>query len=121
MEGELNPVIHQPTRLKIMGALYRNRRLNYKTLRDGLGLTDGNLASHVARLEQEGYVASGRVLVNLSFEVVYRITPEGDAAFRDYLQALRGMLAELEGPPPDDPSSTPRGGDNLSGTPRGST
>jgi DNA-binding MarR family transcriptional regulator len=100
---ELDPVIHQPTRLKIMGALYKNRRLNYKSLRDGLQLTDGNLASHAQRLEQSGYVEARRVLVGVSFEVVYRITPHGSEAFRAYLEQLRSLLQQMEEPAPPPP------------------
>ncbi|MGQ0536924.1 MAG: transcriptional regulator [Methanobacteriota archaeon] len=94
-EDELDPVIHQPVRLRIMTALHKNREASFTGLRDGLGLTDGNLASHVARLEAAGYVVSGRVLAGLHFEVRYRITPEGSEAFRRYLEALRRLLDPL--------------------------
>ena len=93
----LDPVIHQATRLRILAALYRNREASFTSLRDGLGLTDGNLASHAQRLEAAGYVTSGRVLSNLSFEVRYRITPKGSDAFRAYLDGLKALLAEVEG------------------------
>lgn len=91
----LDPVIHQPTRLRIMGALYRNRRLGHVALRDSLGLTDGNVATHVRKLEAEGYLRASRVLAGLSFSVVYDITPEGIAAFRRYLDALAILLDEM--------------------------
>jgi DNA-binding MarR family transcriptional regulator len=118
MLPDLDPVIHQPTRLQILTLLYRNRRASFIDLRDGLRLTPGNLASHAARLEEAGYVQSGRVLVDLSFEVHYRITEQGSAAFRAYLDALRSFLQAAESPalPPaeaardasGDPSSSPR-------------
>lgn len=88
----LDPVIHQQNRLQILAALYRNRQASFTDLRDGLGLTPGNLQSHVTKLEEAGYVKSGRVLVDLSFEVRYKITPEGAAAFRAYLDALHALL-----------------------------
>lgn len=96
MSALLDPVIHQATRLRIMAALYRNREANFTGLRDGLGLTDGNLASHAQKLEDAGYLDSRRVLVGVSFEVRYRITTEGSAAFRAYVDALRAMLAEID-------------------------
>ena len=85
-------MIHQATRLRIMAALFRNRESSFTRLRDGLGLTDGNLGSHAAALEKAGYIASRRVLASLAFEVRYRITPQGSAAFVAYTQSLRSLL-----------------------------
>lgn len=96
----LDPVIHQQTRLQILANLYRNRQASFIDLRDGLGLTPGNLQAHVARLEEAGYVESGRVLVDLSFQVRYRITREGVRAFRMYLDRLHGLLEGLDAPGP---------------------
>lgn len=115
---DLDPVIHQSTRLKILAALYRNRQASFTGLRNGLRLTDGNLASHAARLEAAGYIRSGRVLAGLSFEVRYRITPSGSDAFRRYLGALQRLIADatageapesLDGPPlsPPHPAAPP--------------
>lgn len=92
---ELDAVIHQPTRLQMLAMLYRNKQCSFTDLRDGLGLTPGNLASHAGKLEQAGYVKSGRVLVDLSFEVNYRITDAGEAAFRAYLASLQALLTEF--------------------------
>ncbi len=88
-------LIHQPTRLRIMALLYRRRDLAYVTVRDALGLTDGNLASHVKRLEAAGLMESRRVLLGREgFQLRYRVTVEGSAAFRRYLRALQDVLDE---------------------------
>lgn len=84
-----------------MAALYRNRESSFTGLRNGLRLTDGNLASHAQKLEDAGYVESRRALAGLSFEVRYRITPAGSDAFRAYVDALRNVLAELDAAPPE--------------------
>jgi DNA-binding MarR family transcriptional regulator len=89
----LDPVIHQHTRLQILAALHRNREASFVRLQEGLGLTPGNLGSHAGKLEEAGYIASRRVLVGLAFEVRYRITEEGAAAFRAYVAALRALVA----------------------------
>jgi len=104
MRIELDPVIHQATRLRIMAALFRNREASFTALRDGLALTDGNLGSHAATLEKAGYVASRRVLAGLSFEVRYRITPEGSAAFVAYTRALQALLDAALAAAPDAPA-----------------
>jgi DNA-binding MarR family transcriptional regulator len=106
----LDAVIHQPTRLQIMALLYRNRQASFTDLRDGLRLTPGNLASHAAKLEEAGYLKSGRILVDLSFEVHYRITDHGAEAFRAYLAGLQELLREAGAAPaiPEPRSGTER-------------
>jgi len=89
----LDPIIHQATRLRIVALLFRNRTAAFTWARDTLGLTDGNLDTHTKRLEEAGYIRRGRVLTTGGFQVRLRITPEGDAAFRAYLEALREYLA----------------------------
>lgn len=94
-------LIHQPTRLRIMGILYRHRDVAFTRVRDQLGLTDGNLASHAGRLEQAGYLQARDALTSSGFEKRYRITKAGSGAFRRYVSELRGFLETVE------PGSTP--------------
>lgn len=91
----LDPVLHQPARMRIMAALHKNRQLTFPSLRDGLGLTPGNLGAHLERLETVGYLESARVLAGVHFEMRYRITAAGSAAFRGYVATLRRMLDEV--------------------------
>ena len=102
----LDPVIHQATRLRIMALLYRNRVAPFTWVRDTLGLTDGNLDTHVTRLEGAGYLKRGRALDVGVFQVRVKITPEGDAAFRAYLEALRSYLTIPGGPEADPADGT---------------
>jgi DNA-binding MarR family transcriptional regulator len=114
---ELDPVIHQATRLRIMAALFRNREASFRELRDGLALTDGNLGSHAAALEKAGYLASRRALAGLSFEVRYRITASGAAAFVAYTEELRALLddALADAAPQGEGRERPRDAADASG------
>lgn len=89
-------LIHQPTRLRIMGFLYRHRDVSYTRIRDSLNLTDGNLASHTERLESVGYVENRRAWAQNGFETRYQITQKGVSAFQSYLQELRHFLSEVD-------------------------
>lgn len=95
MDVVLDPVLHQAIRLRIMTVLYKNRELAVTTIRNQLELTDGNLASHLTKLSEAGYVKTGRVLAGLTFEVHAKITEQGSAAFKAYLHALRRVLEEV--------------------------
>lgn len=98
-DGPPDPLLHQPTRLEIMSYLYRNRQAAFTELRDNLGLTAGNLQSHGEKLAKAGYIEMGKVLVGI-FEVRWRITREGDAAYVAYFEQMRAMIARLA-PPAD--------------------
>lgn len=90
-----DPILHQPTRLEIVAYLYRNRNAPFTEVRDALKLTAGNLQSHGEKLRKAGYIEIQRVLVGI-FEVHWRITPKGDAAFEAYFQEMRRLLERLE-------------------------
>ncbi|WP_394364814.1 transcriptional regulator [Haloterrigena salifodinae] len=89
-------LIHQPTRLRIMGVLYKHRDVSYTHIRNHLDLTDGNLASHTEKLEQAGYVEDRRAWAQNGFETRYHLTTAGVTAFQAYLQELSGFVDEHE-------------------------
>ena len=87
-------LLDDPVRLRMMGLLYKHRDVAARSVKTSLGLTDGNLASHAARLEAAGLMRSRRALMPTGFEVRYSITPEGSQHFREQLRALRRFLEE---------------------------
>lgn len=88
----LDLVIHQATRLQILALLLKNREIAFHALRDALGLTDGNLGTHAAKLIEAGYVESKRVLTPTGFEQRYRLTPRGEQALLAYVAELQSLL-----------------------------
>jgi DNA-binding MarR family transcriptional regulator len=91
-----------------MVLLYRNRQLSQTRLRDLAGLTDGNLATHLQRLREVGYVEVRRLLVGVRFEVQVWITRAGAAAFQLYLKSLEQLLGSAQ---PTDGGDPPRPSD----------
>jgi DNA-binding MarR family transcriptional regulator len=79
-------------RLLLMGLLHQRRDVSARAARQALGLTDGNLASHAARLEEAGWLRSRRALSPSGFELRYSITPAGAAAFLEHVAHLRRLL-----------------------------
>lgn len=107
---ELDPLIHQRTRLQILTLLNRNREVPLALAREQLDLTYGNLAGHSDKLEEAGYLERRRKLTPDGFQVRLRITEQGQRAFEAYLQALRIYLEPDTGQPlPDEPDARPEG------------
>jgi DNA-binding MarR family transcriptional regulator len=94
MADDLDPLLHQATRLRLMTLLVHNRDAPFTWLQDRLGTTPGNLDGHVQRLARAGYVGHGKRLGESGFHVRVWITPEGEAAFQAYLGALRALLED---------------------------
>ncbi len=93
--GELNPLIHQPTRLRIMAALTSleaDEKADFVFLRDLLELTDGNLSVHLQKLEEAGYVGIEKTFAGRRPKTWVAITPEGHSAFSEHIDALEQII-----------------------------
>jgi DNA-binding MarR family transcriptional regulator len=94
MDG-LNPLIHQPTRLHLMASLVsleQDERADFVFLRDLLNLTDGNLSTHLLRLEEAGYVSVEKTFEGRRPKTWIRATDAGREAFDAHVSALERIL-----------------------------
>ena len=92
---EFDPLIHQAARLQIMAALSAlndDTQMDFSALRDLLGLTDGNLAAHLRKLEDAGYLAVEKTFVGRRPRTYLSLTPDGRRAFAAHVRALRKIL-----------------------------
>ncbi len=97
MIEKLDPVIHNRVRVGILTLLFKYGRMEFKEIRDELGLTDGNLASHLRILEKENIVRYIKTFKGRKPATYYELTEEGRKRFENYLEALRKLLEDLEG------------------------
>jgi DNA-binding MarR family transcriptional regulator len=95
---ELDPLIHVPTRLKIvatLAALPDGDALSFTRLQDMIGLTPGNLIIHLRRLEEADYISSAKTGNGASSKTTVALTTRGRAALHAYTRALRDLLGGL--------------------------
>ncbi len=93
--ARFDDLIHQPVRLRIMAALAAlapDASLEFTALRDMLQVTDGNLSTHLTKLEKAGYVAVEKTFVRRRPKTYIRATEAGRRAFADHVAALRSLL-----------------------------
>jgi len=93
--ADLNEIIHQPVRLRIMAALVTLKagdEVDFTYLRDLLDVTDGNLGAHLRKLEEAGYIAVNKVFVERKPRTYVSATPEGRQVFREHVAALEAIL-----------------------------
>jgi DNA-binding MarR family transcriptional regulator len=95
MTGELDPLIHVPTRLKIvatLAALPASDTLSFTRLQDLLELTAGNLVIQLRKLEEAGYLNTEKTRNGSGQKTTVALTSQGHQALDAYTQALRGLL-----------------------------
>ncbi|MCP9612457.1 winged helix-turn-helix domain-containing protein [Coprobacter tertius] len=88
----INRAFESKARLGIMSILSVNESADFTTIKNLLGLTDGNLASHARSLEEAGYIESRKQFVGRKPNTRFVITPAGREAFAIHLKALEDFL-----------------------------
>lgn len=83
-------------RLAVMSMLMVNDRVEFNTLKTQLGLTDGNLASHITTLEKSEYITVHKTFSGKKPLTTYTATPMGKKAFLDHLNALEQLIQSVQ-------------------------
>jgi DNA-binding HxlR family transcriptional regulator len=95
--GNLNKVFDSRIRMGVMSILLMNTDVSFNELKQLLELTDGNLASHLTNLEENGFVKVHKGFIGRKTNTTYSITKAGERAFKDHLQALENMIRGVSG------------------------
>jgi DNA-binding transcriptional ArsR family regulator len=90
--GTLDDAFLQKARLGIMSTLLALGEADFKLLKEALSLSDGNLSTHLAVLEERGYVDIRKEFVRRKPHTTYSPTVGGREAFLRYLQALERII-----------------------------
>ena len=75
-----------------MSILMVNEEINFNDLKQMLEVTDGNLATHIVNLEENGYIKVKKGFVGKKTNTTYSITKAGEKAFADHIAALESMI-----------------------------
>jgi DNA-binding MarR family transcriptional regulator len=94
---ELDRIIHEPVRLRIMAILGGVDTADFKFLVSTLGLSKGNLASHVEKLEGAGYVQVTKGFNGRITHTTYALTQKGRRALESHWRTLDKLRAVSNG------------------------
>jgi len=79
-------------RLGIMSILMVNDWVNYKSLKEQLNLTDGNLASHINGLEKIDFIVINKGFIGKKTSTTYKVTELGKLTFKQHINALEKLI-----------------------------
>ena len=89
---KLDAMIHAPIRLAILSVLISVENANFTFLKESTGTTDGNLSTHLTKLEEAGYIHIEKKFVGKKPQTSCFITENGRNAFMDYLNQMEQIV-----------------------------
>ena len=92
----LNKVFESRIRLGVMSSLMVNAEMNFNDLKQTLDVTDGNLATHLVNLEENGYIKVHKGFIGRKTNTTYSITKAGEKAFKEHIEALESMIKGMK-------------------------
>lgn len=93
--ADLDTIIHAPARLMLLTYLYVVESADYVFLMRQTGLSWGNLATHLGKLEGAGYIVVEKQFKGKKPQSTLRLTEKGRNAFRQYKKRLIDVLDDL--------------------------
>jgi DNA-binding transcriptional ArsR family regulator len=95
--AELDSNVHQPARLRILMLLSGVDSADFTFLLTALGLTKGNLSSHMSRLEAASYVEIAKTFEGKIPNTSYSLTPLGRSRLAEYWRAVDEIRSSAPG------------------------
>lgn len=93
---EFDKLVHQPTRLQIFAHLYAHGETGFTDLQEELDITEGNLASHISKMEDAECVVVEKQFVDRKPQTTYRLTERGEELFESHVQTLEQLISALD-------------------------
>ena len=90
--GNLNKAFESRVRLGVMSAMMVETQMDFNALKELLGVSDGNLSSHLRALEESAYVEVEKTFIGRKPNTRYRLTSAGRLAFEQHLRALEQLI-----------------------------
>lgn len=94
--NNINKAFDHRIRLGIMSILMVNEYADFKTLKELLSVTDGNLASHTKALEKVAYIKVEKQFIGRKPNTRYSATSLGKAEFKKHIEALEKLIKKSE-------------------------
>lgn len=92
----LNKVFESRIRLGVMSILLVNESVSFNDLKQLLEVTDGNLATHLVNLEENGFIRVHKSFIGRKTNTTYSVTRAGEKAFQEHITALENMIKTMK-------------------------
>ena len=94
IHNNINRVVHEPVRLAILKILTSAKEVDFNFLLTTLGVTKGNLATHINKLETTGFIEVKKEFRGKMPHTSYKVTRTGRRQFQKYWENMRELAPE---------------------------
>ncbi len=94
IHNNINRIVHEPVRLAILKILSSAKSADFNFLLTTLGVTKGNLATHINKLEAENLIEVKKEFLKKIPHTSYKITQKGQQEFENYWANLKQLAPE---------------------------
>ena len=92
----INDIVHNPTRLAILIFLLSSRgKTSFTMIRKALGLTAGNLSSHITKLSQNELIIVEKLFIDAKPTTVISLNDKGSKAMKNYCSEMTNILSNM--------------------------
>ena len=93
---EIDKLIHEPARLKIIAQLYVVESADFLFLMKQTGLSQGNVSGHLGKLEDAAYVDIEKRFIGKRPQTMISLTKKGREMFKIYIKNMRELFSGLD-------------------------
>lgn len=90
--AQLDPIIHSRIRLAVLSILIAVEKADFNYLKNNIGTTDGNLSTHLTKLEEANYISIKKSFKGKKPLTTCSITAKGRNAFSKYVKTLEDVI-----------------------------
>ncbi len=94
-DPKFDPIIHAPNRLQICALLSPLDQVEFRVIREELGVSDSVLSKHIKQLEDVAYIKQQKSKVNGRERRWYHLTSKGRSAFESHVEELKRIVTDL--------------------------
>ena len=94
---KIDTIFHSRIRLAAASMLFHDGQADFNALKSGIGATDGNLTTHLRKMEEAGYLDVEKKFIGRKPATVYRLTEKGRESFVGYVKKLEYFIRPDEG------------------------
>lgn len=88
-------IIHEPARMVLLAILNAAERVDFTFLLNETGLSQGNLSSHLSKLESAGYIEIEKTFHRKRPRTFISMNKKGKSSFEEYLKTMREFYKQL--------------------------
>lgn len=91
--NEIDDIIHARIRLAIMTILLARGKTDFATLKKQTKTSDGNLSTHLRKLEDAGYIVVEKSFVDRKPFTIYWVSNDGKKAYAKYIATIERLVS----------------------------